>query len=388
MFGQYLAIIGGIIVIGLAATQKIADYPYAGDNPFLASVITLAQRVEGAIMPQSATDEGSGNFEGFSPDFVNPQEVKQVLREIQDMKRDLKRFAARARNLTNGEAVRNEINVLLAKTQDYEARMKSTAQDELRPVVEEFRNEELWESINKLRARIELPQQLKSAERELVRLQKMLKQKWVTRLGLNLAGVESWLAESNQILIKLRALYSAGDWDALNEEMQDLHERAHPGEIVGTLHRMREITDRLRKIRDQQTRAVIEEALREVTVAFNEGDYRAAREILDEYHDDLMWLIAQVISKRRDFSAERFFQQSEQLEGLIREKRIGIEERERLEDEQKKPAPPEPPRPTENIMPIPAPITSPTPTKVPPTPTPFATSTPATSPAATAVPFP
>lgn len=353
----------GVIITASVFLSGAANYGYAEPkNGLAASILKFAQAVDETIspetrlvvpnvaFPQDATGGGGGgDFHGGSPDFesqgnfeeedredfIDPREVKNALREIKDMKRELKRFTSSLKKVPNSDAIKSEIIDLSAKLSEFESSIKSAEQQGtgIRDVIEEFRSAELWEQINVLRSKVELPKQLSSSEKELKKLKKMAKQKAFQNMGLDMPRVESWVAETEVFNAKLREMYNMGNWEDLNAEMEDFWERGHPGEVMGTMYRMRDLYRRMKIIKDKEVRAAIEESLLEVKESFNNGDYRAAREIMDDYFDDLERLImgAAKIGRRGGMSEEMFDENLDKVRELI-ENKLG----EKLENQKRR----------------------------------------------------
>jgi len=286
--------------------------PIMGEN-----IMGVTREMEGKMMrPEIRQNE---NFMGqsemsddqnFSEEFIDPKEVKNSLREIRDMKKELKRLAASSKKIPNADTIKSEISALLAKIQGFEDSIKNAESSGAgtRDVIDEFREAELWNELSSLRVKIELPKQLKNSERDLKRLDKMVGQKNYQVFGLNLESLKSWISESREKFARLNELYNSGNMEELNDEMQDFQERAHSGEPMSVLFRMRDLKNKMKWIKDDEVKSSIEEALSEVIKSFNEQDYRAASETLNEYQDDMERLIigATKIGRRGGMSEEDF----------------------------------------------------------------------------------
>lgn len=280
-------------------------------------------------------------------EFVDPREVKNIFREMRDMKRELKRMASSAKKLQNADTLRSEVEAVSSKINNFEQSLKSANESGtgIREVVEEYRDAEVWNEINTLRSKIELPKQLKNTEKEFKRLKRVVNQKAFQKLGLNLENVKSWITESEGLSAKLNELYASGNWEELNLEMEELFDRAHPGEVSSVIYRMRDIYVRMKYVKDPEIKAAIEETLLEVKESFNSGDFRSAREALDDYYGELERLIisAAKIGKRGGMSEEDFDEKLGNLRGLIESKlnsrMKNKEENEDLEPPLSEPAP-------------------------------------------------
>lgn len=354
-FKSYLLVLG-IVFVGLLFVSGVHNsygFSNISKNGLMASLTQLAQTVDETVSASTVLNEMTvspvpqepsrlnqrDDFDGHEErpeDFVNPREIKDVYREMRDMRRELKRFSKSAKKLSNAENVKSEIDSLFNKIGEFETSLKEAERSGsgAREIIDEFRQAEIWEEINKLRSRVELPRELKMAERELTRLRKIMNQKSFQKLGLNTEALKSWIDESDAIVVKLRALMDAGNWEEISAETEDLHERAHPGEVSSVLFRLRDLYNRMKIIKDEEVKEAIEESLSEVKESFNQGDYRSAREILDNIYNDLERLImkASKIGRKGGITEEEFDENLSRIKNII-DKKLG--EREERENQQK-----------------------------------------------------
>ncbi len=355
-YKNFLLIIG-IIFVGLLFVSGVHNsygYSLVPKNGLMASLTQLAEVVDQTVsvpvgsqeilnppMPKESSDfnrqdngfQDNGfkeEFEERQEDFISPQEIKMVFREINDLKREskrlLKRSASALKGVTNAEGIRSEISALAEKIQSFEKAIKSAAEANsgVRDAIDEFREAQVWDELNVLRAKIELPKELKNRLKELSRLEKLLNKKGFQALGLDIEGAKGWISKSKDSLNNLNELYNAGNWEEINDSMQDLYENAHPGEVMSVAQRMRELYDRMKFIKDEEVKGAIEEALSEVKDSFNEGDYRSAREVLDNIFNDLQGLVmkASKIGRRGGITEEEFDENLDRIKDII-DKKLG-----------------------------------------------------------------
>ena len=77
----------------------------------------------------------------------------------------------------------------------------------------------------------------------------------------------------------------------------------------------------LKRVKDEQVSNEVDGVLQEVVSAFNEGDYRQARETMDEYADDLQRMIKTLIkSKINNKNRGDSINKINNLESLIQSK--------------------------------------------------------------------
>lgn len=282
------------------------------DSPFLAGISKIVQNILPSKELQPVSPE-----EG--EEFVDPRDVKQVLREIKDMKRELKRFAKEFKKLPNSQDDLNQVNNLLTQVTDFENRINQGVN--LREVIQEFRDEQIWEDLNKFRAKIEIPKEMKYWNKDIKRLEKMLKQKKYQDLGFDLEKTKNKLDETKTSLAKIQEYYNNGDLESAIEEFDDLRQDFHPGEILSALQRTQELMSRAKKIKDAEVQNQIKEMFDEVVSSFNEGEYRIARELIDENFNEISQVIYKAYSVgKKGNTKEGFFEMTENFEQTLKNK--------------------------------------------------------------------
>lgn len=298
----------------------------SGGELYVASLKRLAQETEApiqqfvqpeVIQQPTALPEENG---GYSNDYVDPQEVKDVVREIKDLKSQLKRLAAQAKKSKLYADDLAKVNALQAELDGHYKTIsnKSVDNSELREAIQEFRDNNYWDEVEKLRLRIEFPKEAKQINLILKRIEKLITQKTFANLGLNFDKVAEYIAETRQLIDTIQGHLAAGEIEEAVEVMHSQGDRPHPGEIEGTMHRIRDIKQRMKRVKDTAIRAEIDGVLQDVIDAFNAGEYRDANETLNEYADDLLQLIDKLTRVR--WNQEESFSRIRSLEELINSK--------------------------------------------------------------------
>lgn len=270
-------------------------------------------------------------------EFVDPREVRDATRQIKQLKADLKRFTTQLKKLANNaddlaviEKIRGELDQILAVLAN-----KSASGSELREALQDFYSNEYWEQANVIRAKLELPREIKQITTSLKRVERVLKAKATKTIGIDVEKTQQAVEEMKRNLEEVSSQYKNGNLEAAMEAMQFFHEGGHPGEIEGTIFRLRDIKNQIKRIKDATVRAEIENVLREVIDEFNQGNYRDAREILDEYADDIMRLIKNFMrTKAKVGDGEQQFSKIRDLDGLIQQK---LNEKEQVRVEKQAP---------------------------------------------------
>ncbi|MEK7541251.1 MAG: hypothetical protein AAB533_00130, partial [Patescibacteria group bacterium] len=266
----------------------------------------------------------TGESEEGPQDFVDPREVQQVLREIKDLRSQIRQIANRVRKNAAFSDESARLAAIAAELDRAQTAIKSASPTggALRDAVQDFRDAQYWDEMNKIRAKVELPNEIKQIETSVKRLERLLTVKSVQNIGLNLETVRARASEMREHAAAVRAHLASGNLEEAMEEMQFFHESGHPGEIEGTIFRLRDIKQMLKRVKDEQIRAEVDKVLQEVVDAFNAGEYRDARETLDEYADDLQRLIQRffTLQMQKGRNREDSFSRIRNLDALIRAK--------------------------------------------------------------------
>lgn len=318
----FTILILGVLTAASPALAKVTD------DPFLAAIIKLVQDfLPGEETPVVPSEEMG--FPGGEEEFVDPREVQQVLKEIKDIKKELNRFAKAFKKIPNSENEINQINSLLGELATFESNIN--ARTDLRDNIQEFRDAQIWEKVNVFRAKVEIPKEMTQWKKEIKKLDKIWTQKKYQNLGLDLETAKAKIEEVKTILAKVQEYYNSGNFESAMEEFDDLRQDFHPGEIVSVIQRTQDLMNRLKAVKNAEIRNQIKEAFSEAITNFNEGEYRVARELLDENFNAITALIykASSVGKKKGLTKEAFLQMAEKLEEQLRGK--AEEKKEKME---------------------------------------------------------
>ena len=210
---------------------------------------------------------------------IDPREIRQTLRDITQMQRELKRFL---KTLKKYKADTSEVDQLLEAIDRYRIAISGSDMEAVRDAVHEFRDENYWETIQIIRAKVELPSQLARTKKELTKLEKTLKSSVYQKLGVNVGGVNAYISDSRARISQMESLLNSGDFDELNSFMQENQDTPMPGELLEVLSRLKEVDSRLKRVRDAGAKAKIQEILSGVIQLVNEGEYREARDLMNQ----------------------------------------------------------------------------------------------------------
>lgn len=293
--------------------------------------------------------------EAMNPeDFVDPKEIQRVSMEIKNMKREIGRLSKQIQKLPNSADDIGQMNTLAERLLLFQTRIASG--ESPRDTLQEFYDEQIWEQINKVRAKVEVPLEIGRWTKEIKRAEKSLSQKKYQVAGLDIASAQQKIQEVKSALTHVESLYNAGDLESAIQELDDVRQDFHPGEIMGTVQRMQELSSRLKKVKDAAVKTQIQDALSEVVAEFNNGEYRTARELLDEAWPELMKIVGQATGSGKKGAKQGGIQPNvDALKEQLREKAETI--RMKQEEAKQNSAASLPPTPT----PVPAPTPAPAP---------------------------
>ena len=261
---------------------------------------------------------------GGDRDFVDPREIQQVLREIRDMRSQIKQLTSQLKKNPAFAEDLAKINAAGAELGQFNTAIRNAVNSggSVREVIQEFRDNQYWDLFNAIRTKVQLPQEIKQIETTLRRLDRTIKVKSVQSIGLNIGSLETKIAEMKNQIAAVKSAIASGNIEEAQEAIQFFHEGGHPGEIEGTIYRIRDIKQMLKRVRDEQIRSEVDKVLQEVVDAFNAGEYRDARETMDEYADDLQRLIQRFFAAQmlRGRNRTESFSKIRNLDALIRSK--------------------------------------------------------------------
>lgn len=262
-------------------------------------------------MPPSPPEIAPPPFDEDRPEPPpNPQECRDVRRQIRDQFRELNRFEKMLRKLKLGADLQLLVD-LRAKLKGFDNGIASGC---TRDRLQEFWDEQIWEEINKFRCKAELPQQHVQIERELKRLDRQSTPKRMQFTGLDQERYKANLGRVKQALADAKAAVASGSCEDANEAMQTFWEEGmHPGEIMSVVNRLYELGKQLARVKDSKVREVFAEVLQPVIDAANEGDFRDANQALNDVFNELQQMLFKVINRRQYRGYEPRLQKLEEL---------------------------------------------------------------------------
>lgn len=229
------------------------------------------------------------DMQNGSRDFVDPREVTEVSRQIKDIKREASRLVKKAVKL-NLTSETEGLNSIISLVAGLETKLKTLASID-RETLQEFYDAQVWEELNNIRTKIELPNEIKMIERELKRLEKLISKKIFVIGGVDMEKVKAKAAAIRTAMEQAKSNLNQGNLEDARESLQEIYEEgAHPGEMMGVLNRLYDITRQLKRFKSEEIKNEVLEILKPVFGAVELEDYREANMMLNEIDRDL-WRI-------------------------------------------------------------------------------------------------
>lgn len=229
------------------------------------------------------------DMQNGSRDFVDPREVTEVSRQIKDIKREASRLVKKAVKL-NLTSETEGLNSIISLVAGLETKLKTLALID-RETLQEFYDAQVWEELNNIRTKIELPNEIKMIERELKRLEKLISKKTFVIDGVDMEKVKAKAAAIRTAMEQAKSNLNQGNLEDARESLQEIYEEGgHPGEMMGVLNRLYDITRQLKRFKSEEIKNEVLEILKPVFGAVELEDYREANMMLNEIDRDL-WRI-------------------------------------------------------------------------------------------------
>lgn len=242
------------------------------------------------------------------------REVKDLIREIDKVKKQLVRLKGAADEVNNLEAIKSGVT-------DFASKAKAIADDdELRDLLENTEFGEWWDEVNRLRTSVELPRDINNIRKDQKRAQSTLKQKWICKT-VDCDKFLPIIKNMNEQLDKATQLYKDGELEDARLAIQEtFHEKGWFGDALGALQMMRDFLQPLRSVRDKTIKDEITSLFEPALASLYEGEVREAREMVEAIQRELGPAVFRAImnaqKQKRDIP-ESVLQKIEQLRQKI-----------------------------------------------------------------------
>lgn len=259
----------------------------------------------GFDVENEANEHGVDVEEGSTrEEFVEPREIKDALRQLNEIKREAQRTLKKAQKSANFVNEINELNTLLVDINNsYGSINNASGGSAQREALQEFYDAQLWETMNAIRIKIEFPNELKMIERDLKKLEKLVSSKNFSLEKVDANVIPSKIHEIKSAIAEARNFFNQGDFEEAREALSVVHEGSHPGEIISIAHQLREINKRLKSVK-KEVKEEFHEVLSPVYEAFNNGDFQEANMMMSDISNDLWRLLDKLKNKRSGLNNE------------------------------------------------------------------------------------
>jgi tetratricopeptide (TPR) repeat protein len=221
-----------------------------------------------------------------------------VSREIKDLQRQIKELTKQATKQNSTDEIA-KLNEIINQLNDFAKNIKTPPTDSSqREVIQNFRDGQYWEIINGIRAKIEFPRQVKNLEKEILKVEKKMKQKAYQVAISEFPSIKEKLDEIKAAINEAKANFEAGD---LEEALQSLRfqEDIHSGDINCVLDFLPYIYNRTKKLKDGEIKQAIEDILNELFEMIRQGDFREACQGFNNIRPELEKIMQAALSSRQ-----------------------------------------------------------------------------------------
>ncbi len=267
--------------------------------------------------------------------FVNPREIKNVLKQASDLKQQIKTLAIQAKKLANLSDEVSKLNELSVTLDKFKQDINNPPEDMTqRDVLQEFYDARYWDDINSIRMKIEFPKQVKQFEKELLSVEKLLKNKTYQKIAiLDIASITNTVAGMRTTINDAKAKFNSGEVEDAMQSLQDIYGDYGPGDINCVLNSFRDINTNLPKVKDVEIKASLQDVIDPIIEAVKDEDYRGACQGVNEIRNELS-KIMQSASRVKSTLDTKTRQKLDNLQQLI-DKKFGGQDNNAPQDQMK-----------------------------------------------------
>ena len=306
-------------ILGVLGAALALSFPFYG----------LAQ-----AQPESAPEPFFEEEKSEREEFVEPREIKDALRQLNDITRETQRVLKKAQKSTGFAQEVGTLQGLLSEANTHSNAIRNASGGaNQREALQDFYDTQLWDTLNEIRIKIEFPQELKSIERDLKRLEKLISGKRFSIENVDVSVITAKVQEIKNAVSEARTYFNEGNFEDARDALSVVHEGSHPGEMYGVVQQLRDIGRRLKSIK-KEVRDGFYEVLSPVYEAVNDGDFREANMLLGDIGNDLWRLLDR--AKGRSVKNEDIQERLRKLEESLQVKQQQREQEEFRSEPQSK----------------------------------------------------
>lgn len=260
-------------------------------------------------------------------EFVPPQELNNIFRDIKKQQQELVRYKKQMNKLVGGTGGLEMIEKLLTQLDAHKNSITQAVGRDQRDAMQDYWDAQFWDEINKVRAVVELPKEMKNIVRDLKIVQKNVQAKAYQQafkyFGVNVEQLQQALVNKQATIDQINNFVAVGNGeDAFLLLEEDIHQGWHPGDIRHFSDMMRETYQRMKGLDDTEIKDQITSILSSIVDTFNQGDYREAKEAFVQFGDQMQKyerLFQRYYKGNAEFD-QKTTSALEKLESLIQEK--------------------------------------------------------------------
>lgn len=225
------------------------------------------------------------NDDNGENEFADPQQVRDALRQLKDLTRETKRILKMAKKFPNLESEVGQLNEINSKLLNFGQIFQSGKVD--RDTMQEFWDAQYWDTINTIRGKVELPDEIKRIEKDLNRLLKLVGKSTFVIEGVDMGAVKAKIDEVKSSVAQAKDNYAQGNYEDARENLQIVYEGgSSPGEIMGILQQLNDMTKRMKRMKPD-VKAEFQDFLSPIFEAVGQGDFHEANMMFGEINRDL-----------------------------------------------------------------------------------------------------
>ena len=227
-------------------------------------------------------------------EFVPPQDIKNANRDITRQLKDLNKYKKTLSKKTEMSASLQLVEDLMKLVTSHKDAITNSKGRDQRDALNDFwsSNGDLNEEMNKIRAMIELPKEMKNISNDMKFVLKEASNKTMAKaytfFGVDKEKVIELLNAKKATIDQISALMAKNTYDEAMELVQEeIHQGWHPGDARHLLGMTRETYDRLRGVKDEKLKNAVLAVVGPILEGFIAGDVRDARDAMVQFTDQM-----------------------------------------------------------------------------------------------------
>ncbi len=244
------------------------------------------------IMDDCRSQQLWNSINEIREEFVPPQELNKVFQEIKRQQQELTRYKKQMAKLAGGASGVERIEKLLALLETHKNSITQAIGRDQREAMQDYWNAQVWEEINKIRAMVELPKEMKSIASDLKIVKKNVKTKSYQQafkfFGVDIDKLQAGLDAKQATIDQINAFAAEGNIEEAYLLLdEDIHQGWHPGDVRQFSDMMRDTYQRMKGLKDTEIKNQIMLILSSIVDTFDQGDYREAKDAFNQFGNQM-----------------------------------------------------------------------------------------------------